>query len=167
MKNSGLQLTACKDVEEAVRGADIITVCTACKAHVDVIKNEWITSGVHINGIGGDCPGKTELEVSILPRSRIMVEYFEQSLIEGEIQRYSREEAKKLVHAEFFELVTGLKKGRENDKEITLFDSVGIALEDYAALRLTYELAEKYSVGEEYNFTPIMSDPKDLWGVIE
>ncbi len=167
MSGKGLKLTACKDAEEAVYRADIITVCTACKAHVDVIKNDWVKSGTHINGIGGDCPGKTELEVSILPRCKIMVEYFEQSLIEGEIQRYTREKAKKLVYAEFHELVNGVKKGRERDEEITLFDSVGIGLEDYSALRLTFELAEKYNRGEERNFTPVMTDPKDLWSVIE
>src|SRR5258708_364111 len=111
MIDKSFKLVRCKDAEVATRGADIITVCTAYKEHVDVIKNDWVTAGVHINGIGGDCPGKTELELSLLPRSRIVVEYFDQSLMEGEIQRFSREEAKQLVHAEMHELVTGAKKG--------------------------------------------------------
>ncbi|HSW96352.1 MAG TPA: ornithine cyclodeaminase [Candidatus Saccharimonadales bacterium] len=165
MKNALFKLTRCNSAEEAVQGADIITVCTACKDHVDVIKNQWITPGIHINGLGGDCPGKTELELNILPRSKIVVEYFEQSFIEGEIQRLNKEEANKFVYAELHELINGSKKGRENDKEITLFDSVGIALEDYSALRLTYELAKKYNIGDEYNMTPIIQDPKDLISV--
>lgn len=166
MSGFKLKLTRCRNAEEAVNGADIITTITACKANVDVIKNEWIKSGVHINAMGGDTVGKTELELSILPRSRIVVEYFDQSLIEGEIQRLSKKEATNLVHAEMYELVTGQKKGRENNSEITIFDSVGIALEDYSALRLTYELIEKYHISEERNFTPVMENPKNLIGTL-
>ncbi len=162
MKDSSLTLTRCESAEEAIRGADIITVCTACKMHVDVVMNEWVKPGVHINALGGDCPGKTELELSILPRSRTVVEYFEQSFIEGEIQRFDRPEAEKQVYAELYELVTGAKQGRDSDQDITLFDSVGIGLEDYSGLRLTYELTQKYNLGEEKNFTPVIDDPKDL-----
>jgi len=162
LASSGLELVRCQDAEEAVRGADIVTVCTAERAHVDVLKNAWITPGTHINGLGGDCQGKTELELSILDHCRIVVEYFEQSAVEGEIQRLSLTEAKKRVHAELRELITGAKNGRESDDEITLFDAVGIALEDYSALRLTYELAEKYGLGEDLGLIPALSDPKDL-----
>lgn len=164
MKNESIRLVRCKNAQEAAMGADIITTVTACKANVDVIKNDWIADGVHVNALGGDTVGKTELELSILPRSRIVVEYFEQSIIEGEIQRLNREEAKKQVYAEMHELMNGKKKGRVHDKEITLFDSVGIALEDYAALRLTYELSEKYKIREEQNFIPVVDDPKDVIG---
>lgn len=166
MMNKPFKLVRCKNAREAVIGSDIITVCTACKDHVDVVKNDWVTAGVHINALGGDTVGKTELELSILPRCRIVVEYFDQSLIEGEIQRLSKEEAKELVYAELYELVNGFKKGRENDQEITLFDCVGIALEDYSALRLTYKLAEKYNIGEECNITPLIKNPKDLIALI-
>jgi ornithine cyclodeaminase len=161
MAGSGLELVRCSDAEEAVRGADVITVVTACKAHVDVIKNDWVKPGVHINGLGGDCPGKTELEASILPRAQVVVEYFDQSHIEGEIQRWSEAEAREMIVGELHELVTG-KKARHGVKDITLFDSVGIALEDYSALRLTYELVQKYEIGEELDMTPPVGDPKDL-----
>lgn len=166
MNGESFKMIRCKDAEEAVKGADIVTVCTACKANVDVIKSDWIKDGVHINALGGDTIGKTELELSILPRCRIVVEYFDQSFIEGEIQRLSKKEAKKMVHAELFELVKGTKKGRENDHEITLFDSVGIALEDYSVLRLTYELVEKYNIGEELNLLPVIKDPKNLFSAL-
>lgn len=162
MIDKSFKLIRCKDAEEAVIGADIITVCTACKAHVDVIKNKWITAGVHINALGGDTIGKTELELSILSRCRVVVEYFDQSFIEGEIQRLSKGEARKLVYAQVYELIKGSKKGREKEEEITLFDSVGIALEDYSVLRLTLKLAEKYNIGEERNLTPLLTNPKDL-----
>ncbi len=162
LKGSTFTMVRCANAEEAVKGADIITTCTACRANVDVLKNSWIKEGVHINGLGGDSAGKTELEVGILDRCRIAVEYFEQSAIEGEIQRYSREEAKKKVHAELYELILGEKSGRESETDITLYDSVGIALEDYSALRFTYELANRYKLGEELNLTPVLDNPKDL-----
>lgn len=166
MQGSRVKLIRCKNARETTLGADIITICTASKKHGGVISNEWVRSGMHINAIGGDSPGKTELDLAILPRTRIVVEYFDQSTIEGEIQRLTPQEAKKLVYAELYELVNGLKKGRENDRQITLFDSVGIGLEDYSALRLTYELAEKYHIGEERNFTPVVKNPKDLISVL-
>ncbi len=166
MRDKSFELIRCKNAQEAVEGADIITVCTACKAHVDVIKNEWVKKGVHINALGGDTVGKTELELSILPRTRLVVEYFDQALIEGEIQRLSKEQARTLVYAQIYELVTGKKKGRERQDEITLFDSVGIALEDYSVLRLTFELAQKYNIGEQLNLTPLLKDPKDLIAVL-
>jgi ornithine cyclodeaminase len=166
MLSSNLKLVRCKSAKEAIQSADIITVCTACKAHVDVIKNAWVKAGTHINAIGGDCPGKTELEVAILPRSRVVVEYFDQSIIEGEIQRLSKAKAKKLVAAEFWEIINGSKKARKNEQEITVFDSVGIALEDFSALRLTYHLSKKYNIGKDYNLTPKIADPKNLISVI-
>ena len=167
MKRKSFKLTRCKNVEEAVKDADIITVCTACKAHVDVLKNDWIKQGVHINALGGDCPGKTELEKSILLRSRVVVEYFDQSVHEGEIQWFSEEEARKLVAAHLHEIILGMKKGRESDKEITVFDSVGIALEDYSVLRLVYDLSQMYGIGENITFVPDLADPKDLYSVLE
>jgi len=166
MKGKSFRLVKCKDAQEATFGANIIITCTACKANVDVLKNNWIKNGVHINALGGDTIGKTELELNILQRSRIVVEYFDQSFIEGEIQRLRKNEAKKLVHAEMYEILSGRKKGRGNDQEITLFDSVGIALEDYSVLRLTYELAQKYNIGEERNLTPLLRDPKNLISVV-
>lgn len=160
--NDSLHFVRCASAEEAVKGADIITVCTACKAHVDVIKNDWVKEGLHINALGGDTIGKTELELAILPRSRIVVEYFDQSFIEGEIQRFTEAEARKRVYAEMHELVKGEKRGRESNEEITLYDSVGVGLEDYSALRFAYELAEKCELGEDRDFVPDLTDPKDL-----
>jgi len=99
-------------------------------------------------------------------RCRIVVEYFEQCVIEGEIQRLTKEEAQAKVCAELNELITGVKVGRSNESEITLYDSVGIGLEDYSALRFTYELANRHSVGQELNFTPVISNPKNLFSML-
>ncbi len=162
LKDGTFKLVRCKNAKEAVQGTDIITTCTACKEHVDVIKNEWVKSGVHINAIGGDTIGKTELEFSILSRSKIVVEYFDQCVIEGEIQRFTKEEARVKVYAELHEIIKGEKSGRNGDDEITVYDAVGIALEDYAVLLLVHELSDKYNIGQELNLTPLLDNPKNL-----
>jgi ornithine cyclodeaminase len=166
MQDSGLRLIACKNAEEAVRDSDIIIVCTACKDHVDVILDEWIKPGVHINGLGGDCPGKTELELPILFRSKVVVEYTPQSLIEGEIQRLSPDMASEVVYGELWELIVCKKPGRQNMDEITVFDSVGFALEDYSVLRLVYDLANKYDMEQELDLVPQLDDPKNLISIL-
>lgn len=166
MSHAGIKLIPCTSSQQACLSADIITVCTACKAHVDVVNSAWLKNGVHINALGGDTIGKTELDIQILSQSKIVVEYFDQSFAEGEIQRFSVEEAKRFVFAELHELIVGKKKGRNNNHEITLFDSVGIALEDYSVLRLVYELAQRYGIGEEFCLTPDIANPKDLFSSV-
>jgi ornithine cyclodeaminase len=165
-KNLKFKFVKCLSAEQAVQNADIVTTCTACKNYVDVIKCGWLKKGVHINGIGGDCPGKTEMELEIVKKSRVVVEYFEQSFIEGEIQRFDLETAKKLVVAELHELVKAEKMGRLNDSEVTLYDSVGIALEDYSVLTLVYKLAKRYNLGHNLSILPNLADPKNLFSLV-
>lgn len=166
MKDVDLEFIACDSAKEACEGADIIVVCTACKLHAIVIENDWIKEGVHISGLGGDCPGKTELDMDILFRGKVVVEYKEQSMIEGEIQNLSPQQVEQVLHAEVWEILTGNKKGRENDKEITIYDSVGFAIEDFSALRLTLDLAEKYDIGSQMDMVPPIKDPKNLFSVL-
>ncbi|MFC4892634.1 ornithine cyclodeaminase [Pseudofrancisella aestuarii] len=166
MKNSGLNLQPCESAKEACEEADIIVVCTACKLHAIVIENDWIKEGVHINGLGGDCPGKTELDMKILFRGKVVVEYKEQSMIEGEIQNLSPQEVKEVLHAEVWEILSGNKAGRESDDEITIYDSVGFAIEDFSALRLVLDLADKYKIGSDMNMIPPIKDPKNLYSVL-
>ncbi|AEI35753.1 MULTISPECIES: ornithine cyclodeaminase [Francisella] len=166
MKGVDLEFIACDSAKEACEGADIIVVCTACKLHAIVIENDWVKEGVHISGLGGDCPGKTELDMDILFRGKVVVEYKEQSMIEGEIQNLSPQEVEQVLHAEVWEILTGKKKGRENDKEITIYDSVGFAVEDFSALRLTLDLAEKYDIGSQMDMVPPIKDPKNLFSVL-
>lgn len=166
MKDVDLDFIACNSAKEACESADIIIVCTACKLHATVIENDWVKDGVHISGLGGDCPGKTELDMNILFRGKVVVEYKEQSMIEGEIQNLSPQEVEQVLHAEVWEIISGKKKGRENDKEITIYDSVGFAVEDFSALRLVLELADKYKLGVEMDMVPPIKDPKNLFSAI-
>ncbi len=122
-----------------------------------------VAEGMHINAIGGDCPGKTELQREILERSNIFVEFEPQSRIEGEIQQLSKDHPV----TELWQVIRGETKGRDNAKQITIFDSVGFAIEDYSAIRFVYSLAKKYQLGEIIHLIPELTNPKDLYGLIE
>ena len=164
-KNLGgesFKLIACQNINETVCSADIIVTATAAKKKQCLFKLEDIIPGTHIHAIGGDCPGKTELDVRLLEQSKIVVEYAQQSEIEGESQQCP----KNSVYAELWELVCKKKPGRLNAQEITVFDSVGFALEDFSILRVVYALAEDYQLGTDLDLIPELADPKDLYGLI-
>ncbi len=83
----GLEMVTCQSAEAAMEGAQIVTTCTADKQYATILTDNMVGNGVHINAIGGDCPGKTELAPAILHRSSIFMEYPEQTRMEGEIQQ--------------------------------------------------------------------------------
>ena len=114
LANLPLELNAFGLVEDAVDDADIIITATAGKNRLKIIDNEWVKPGVHICGIGGDCPGKTRLDPFILTRAKIVVEYYRQSKAEGEIQNLEDED----IYAELWELVSGVKPGREGQAKL-------------------------------------------------
>lgn len=145
-----------------MKNADIVTTLTAARKQSKILKEEWIKPGMTINAIGGDCPGKTELDPKILERSKIVVEFLEQSKEEGEIQNYNSMN----IYAELWELSQGKKLGRTSNEEIFVFDSVGFALEDYVILRLVYSLAEDFHVGHMLDMVPESRNPNDLFRLL-
>jgi ornithine cyclodeaminase len=147
-------------VAQAVRGADIVTTVTADKANADILTPEMIEPGMHINGVGGDCPGKTELAPEVVANASVFVEFEPQSRIEGELQQMPAD----FPATELWEVLTLRAAGRRNGAEVTLFDSVGFALEDYSALRLVRDCAKELGLGREAGLIPALRDPKDLFG---
>jgi ornithine cyclodeaminase len=120
---------------------------------------------MHLNAVGGDCPGKTELHADILrrPDARVVVEFEPQCRIEGEIQQL---EASFPV-AELFDVLSGKTPGRVSPLEVTIFDSVGFALTDFSALRYLYRLNREYrAVPDDIDLVPDLTDPKDLFGCL-
>ncbi len=156
------RLEQCSDAESAVKNADIITTVTASKAAQKILKDAWIVPGMTINAVGGDAEGKTELDPKILERSKIVIEFMEQSKHEGEIQNYDSRK----VYAELWQLTRREKPGRTNDEEIFVYDSVGFALEDYTILKLIYSLAEDFHVGHMLDMVPEIKNPKNLFGAL-
>ncbi len=162
LADAGLELIACRDAAEAVRGAEIITTATAVKAAQRVLTDAMVGPGVHVNAIGGDCPGKTEIDAQLLARARIFVEYLPQTRIEGDIQALGPA----APATELWQVVTGRAPGRTAAADITVFDSVGFAIEDYSALRYVYDKARALGVGRDVALIPAPRDPKDLYGYV-
>ena len=159
----GLTLTVCASVAEAVRGADIVTTVTADKTNATILTPEMIEPGMHINGVGGDCPGKTELHPGVLAAARVVVEYEPQSRIEGDVQQMPAD----FPVTEFWRVLAGQAPGRESAAQVTVFDSVGFALEDFSALRLLRDLSVQLGLGAPLALIPAMADPKDLFGELQ
>jgi len=164
----GLTMRSCASIAEAVRGADIVTSATADKRKACILTPEMIEPGMHLNAVGGDCPGKTELHVDILRAKdvRIVVEYQPQARIEGEIQQLEAlGEFPALARVtELADVVRGRLPGRVSDQEVTLFDSVGFALNDFSSLRYLHRLnAEQPDGGQRIDLIPDLDDPKDLF----
>jgi ornithine cyclodeaminase len=161
----GLQAIACTSAREAVRGADIVTTATADKRNALILTPDMIEPGMHLNAVGGDCPGKTELHVDILrsPRARIVVEFEPQARIEGEIQQLAPSEGV----IEIVDVLSGKHPGRTDDRDVTIFDSVGFALNDFSALRYLERLNREQGGGATIDLIPRLDDPKDLYGELK
>lgn len=157
-----IKITPCKDSYDATQNADIITTCTADKRYQTVLTPDMIKKDVFINGIGGDCPGKTEIAKEIVENSTVVVEFLEQAKIEGDIQQMPED----FTCTEIYEVIRGEKKLNVATHGTILFDSIGFALEDYSVLRLIYDLAKKNNVGKEMNLIPQLDDVKNLFSLL-
>lgn len=140
---SQLSIRNCS-IQEAV-ASDI--VCTLTPSRRPIIKKEWIAAGTHINAVGADAPGKQELDPSILKEAIVVVDNLKQASTSGEINVpiqkgiYSIRE----VYGTLAELVVDKKRGRTDNRVITVFDSTGIAVEDIAVAKLLFEKAQQVS----------------------
>jgi len=165
LSDCGVRLHRCTSAQEVVENSDIVTTCTAFAGTQQIIRQQWLQPGQHINAIGGDSPHKTELDPAILTAADILaIEFFDQTVHEGEIQNL--EHAKEVVDAELWEIITGAKNGRTDDSQITVFDGVGFALEDYCVLVLVHELTEQTGTYTKLDMTPELEYPKDLFGLL-
>jgi ornithine cyclodeaminase len=160
LAGSGLEIVVAGSVREAVRGADIVTVATAVKGRAAVITPDMLEPGMHINAIGGDCPGKTELHPDVLRIGTVFVEYPPQTRIEGDLQQMEPD----FPVTELWQVLAGSATGRTTRDEITVFDSVGFAIEDFSALRYVRSLLAANEHG--IDLIPAVSDPKDLFGEV-
>ena len=155
-----LRVQRAGSVAEAVRGADIVTTATADKALATILTPAMVQPGMHLNAIGGDCPGKTELHADVLRSASVFVEYAPQTRTEGEIQQLPADHPV----TELWRVLTGQAPGRTSAQQVTVFDSVGFALEDFCALQVLYQLALERGVGHDIALVPNDGDPKDLFG---
>ena len=162
LENMGLNVVSCSSAEDSMEGAQIITTCTADKQYATILTDNMVGSGVHINAIGGDCPGKTELHPDILKRSEIFVEFPPQTRIEGELQQLPEDHPV----TELWQVITGNASGRTDARQITLFDSVGFAIEDFSALRFVREKIRGTAYFHDLDLLADPDDPRDLFGML-
>lgn len=164
VKPYAVDMTTCQSEREAVQSADIVITLTSSLRTYPVLSLADLKPNVHINAIGGDSPGQSELAVDILRHAaRIMVEYFPQTLHEGEIQQDLN-----IAHSdkvfELWEAIVDHKKARKSDDEMTLFDGVGFALEDFSCLQVIWQLANAHQLGRVCDLLPKYDADKDLFG---
>lgn len=162
LEGFGFEITTCQSIEKAVEGAEIVTTVTADKQNATILTDNLVGSGIHINGVGGDCPGKTELHADILRRAEIFVEYTPQTRIEGEIQQLPHDHPV----TELSEVIAGRAIGRASATQITLFDSVGFAVEDFSALRYVRAKLADTAFFEELDLLADPDEPRDLFGML-
>jgi len=162
MRPLGFDIVRAESAAEAVRDAQIITTCTADKANATVLTDDMVVPGVHINAIGGDCPGKTELDARILHRGEIFVEYPPQTRVEGEIQQLDAEHPV----TELWRVMRGEASGRTAADQITIFDSVGFAIEDFSALRYLAEAIDGTDYFTDVDIIAEPADPKNLFALV-
>ncbi|MEW6593110.1 MAG: alanine dehydrogenase [Candidatus Hadarchaeota archaeon] len=145
----GVEAKVVKNTKDAVVGADVVVTTTPVRK--PILKNSWISKGMHINAIGADAPGKQELEPEILLRAKVVVDDIEQAIHGGEVNvpLSKGDISRGNIYADLGEVVTGKKSGRTSDDEITVFDSTGLAVQDIATDWVVYKKAKKLGVGRE------------------
>jgi alanine dehydrogenase len=148
-KYESFEIKPSTKLEQTVRGADVVVTVTPARGAI--VMADWIQPGTHIAAVGADKKGDQELEGVLLTRARIFVDDIRQCRTDGEINVPLSQglitEAD--IAGEIGEVITGKKKGRTSDEEITIFDSTGIALQDSATVPLEYERAMAAGVGIE------------------
>lgn len=149
----GIEISAVDDPKEAVTDCDIVSATT--NSATPVFEGRWLQGGTHINAIGSHAPDVQELDSDTVARAKVVVDSREAVLAEAgdfivpiKEGRFSEDH----LYAELGELITGTKPGRSSSSEITLFKSVGLALQDAAAAARTYRLAKEKGVGTEVAF---------------
>ncbi len=162
LKGAGVETVICGSIEEAILGSDIVTTCTADKRNATILTDNMVGTGIHINAVGGDCPGKTEIHPDILRRSDIFVEYPPQTRIEGDIQQLAADHPV----TELWRVFSGAAAGRTSGGQITLFDSVGFAIEDFAALRYVRDRIAEGAPFIELDLLADPDEPRDLFGML-
>jgi alanine dehydrogenase len=150
LEAEGVEATVSASPEETVRGSDILASATT--ASEPPIRGAWIPPGCHVNAVGANAPAKREVDAEAFSRARVIVDFEEQVLQEaGDLMAAieSGSFAKDSIHAELGDVVIGKKKGRESPDEITLFKSVGVAIEDVAVAAWVYQEAKRKGLGTD------------------
>lgn len=148
LSNAGIKVEVIERPEELVRESHVISLATTSQD--PVIQSGWVRPGSHVNAIGANLASRREVDADLIRRSRVVVEYREQALQEAGdlvIPLRTGEISDSSISAELGEVITGAKPGRTSGDEVTLFKSIGVAIEDVSVAGMVYEKAVKQGVG--------------------
>jgi len=149
-KELGIQVISVDSAEKAVRGSGI--VITASTSKTPILKGNWLEEGSHVNAIGSHTPDARELDATAIKRAKVIVDSKEAALKEAGDLIIPISEGlitPDHIYAELGEVVTGKKAGRTSEKDITLFKSQGLAIQDISTASKVYELAIKKGIGKQ------------------
>ena len=152
-KRFGLNVEPKASAHAAVEGADLI--CTVTSSKHPVLMGEWIASGAHVNAVGSSVPTARELDSAAVLRARLFVDRKESTLAESGDFLMAKAEGKfgdEHIRGELGDLLFSKVKGRESASDVTLFKSLGIAIEDLASAHYIYTKAMKQNVGTKVEF---------------
>jgi alanine dehydrogenase len=152
-KSKSIELAS--SAENAARGSDII--CTTTASKTPILEGDWARDGTHINAVGASTPGYRELDTNLVARSRLFVDRRESALNEADDVRIPIKEGtitESHILGEIGEVILGNTQGRISDSDVTLFKSLGLAVEDLASSAYVYEKAGEHKVGTFVEFAP-------------
>jgi ornithine cyclodeaminase/alanine dehydrogenase len=152
-KELGIPVSVVGSARELVESSDVLSLATT--ATKPILDADWLNEGLHINAIGSHAPGVRELDTKTILKSKLVCDQTAACLLEaGDIQIPIEEGdlSESDIYGELGDLLTGKKKGRENDSEITLFKSVGLSIQDISAAYYVYQQALAMKVGTEFDF---------------
>ena len=144
---------AAGSIEEALDGADVVCTCTS--APEPIVRRAWLAPGAHVNAVGSSVPWARELDVEVVAEASLFVDRRESTVNESGDYLSAVEEARigpEHIRAELGEVLAGLHEGRADDAELTLFKSLGLAVEDLAAAELCVTRATVRGIGTEVDF---------------
>lgn len=151
---TGVPMRLVSSTQDVLANSDVVALATT--AANPIVKADWWKEGVHINAIGSHAPGVRELDTATIVKSKVVCDQKEACLAEaGDVQIPIEEGAYSAdkIHGDLGAVVNGTIPGRENDSEITLFKSVGLAIQDISCAALVYQQAAEQGVGTEFAFS--------------
>lgn len=141
------------------RESDIVVTVTCKEKNTPpVVYDKWVKAGTHINAVGGDSPNKVELEKSLIERAKLVVDFKDQAVYEGEAQQVGKDK----IYSDLAHVIAN--QIQRDDNDVTIFDSVGFAMEDLVTYKMVYDLAVREKVGKRVN---IASRPKFIKNLYE
>jgi ornithine cyclodeaminase/alanine dehydrogenase len=153
-KDTGVEIRWAKTVEEVVREADVVALATT--ASKPIVEGSWWKAGAHINSIGSHAPGVRELDTATILRAKVVCDQRAACLAEaGDLQIPIEEKtwSADAIRGDLGDVINGKLKGRQSESELTLFKSVGLAIQDISCAALVYQQAKAQGVGQQFAFS--------------